>query len=146
VSAAPTSPSVPKERYYQDRHGKIVSEKVAEEGLERLRNRIRSMPDIGERAYLEGFLRALEDEWAQAKARGPVEPLRVTDGKSEYLIGEAPLPESKRRQIFYELVQAQDSGIGDREAYTLVAKRHGITDLTANEIAYEGAAKKWPMP
>jgi hypothetical protein len=135
------------ESYYRDRHGAIVSETETERNLERIRSRIRSMPDNLERAYLEGQLQALEKEWAQMKRQGSVEPLRAVDGSGkEILIGEAPLPESKRRRIFYELVQAQDSGVGDREAYTLIARRHGIPEMTLNEIAYEGAAKKWPMP
>ena len=81
------------------------------------------------------------------KRQGPVEPLRAVDGSgNEILIGEAPLPESQRRRIFYELVQVQDSGVGDREAFTLVARKYGLPELLLNEIAYEGAAKNWPMP
>jgi hypothetical protein len=147
VASSPTPAPAARERYYQDRHGAIVSEIEIERGLEILRSDIRSMPDNGLRAFKEGQLEALEEEWARMKRKGPVEPLRVTVGKGkEILVGEAPLPESKRRRIFFELVQAQDSGVGDRQAYALIANRHGISVLTANEIAYEGAAKKWPMP
>jgi len=135
------------ERYYRDRNGAIVSETETEQNLERIRNNIRSMPDNGLRAYREGQLQYLEEEWARVKRQGPVEPLRAVDGSGkEILIGEAPLPESKRQRIFYELVQAQDSGVGDREAYTLIAQRYGLPERMLNEIAYEGAAKKWPMP
>jgi len=135
------------ERYYRDRHGAIVSETETERNLERIRNNVRSMPDNGERAYMEGVLQSLEEEWARMKRQGPVEPLRAVDGSGKkILIGEAPLPASKRRRIFYELVQAQDAGVGDREAYTLIARRYGLAEMMLNEIAYEGAAKKWPMP
>jgi len=135
------------ERYYRDRLGAVVPEKKMEKGLEEFRQQIQAMPDNALRAFKEGQLQALEKEWARIKQTGPVEPLRAVDGSGkEILIGEAPLPESQRRRIFYELVQAQDSGVGDREAYTLVAKRHGIPEMMLNEIAYEGAAKKWPMP
>jgi len=135
------------ERYYRDRHGAIVSETETERNLERIRNKVRSMLDNGERAYMGGVLQSLEEEWARMKRQGPVEPLRAVDGTGkEILIGEAPLPESKRRRIFYELVQAQDAGVGDREAYTLIARKYGLPEMVLNEIAYEGAAKKWPMP
>ena len=135
------------ERYYRDRHGAIVSERETERTLEQIRNNIRSMPDSALRAYREGQLQFLEEEWARMKRQGPVEPLRAVDGRGkEILIGEAPLPESKRRKIFYELVQAQDAGVGDREAYTLIARRYGLPEMMLNEIAHEGAAKKWPMP
>lgn len=135
------------ERYYRDRHGAIVSETKAERDLEQIRSNIRSMPDNGERAYMEGVFRAVEEEWVRVKQRGPVEPLRAVDGSGKViLIGEAPLPESERRRIFYELVQAQDSGVGDRKAYTLIARKYGLAEKMLNEIAYEGAAKKWPMP
>jgi hypothetical protein len=62
------------------------------------------------------------------------------------VIDEAPLPESKRRNIFWELVAAQDAGIGDSEAYTVVSQRHGLPEQQLFQIAGEGAAKGWPMP
>lgn len=62
------------------------------------------------------------------------------------VIDEAPLPEPKRRKIFYELVATQDAGVGDSEAYTLLARKYGLPEKTLFQIAGEGAAKGWPMP
>jgi len=44
------------------------------------------------------------------------------------VIDEAPLPEAKRRRIFYELVAAQDAGVGDDEAYTIIARKYGLPE------------------
>lgn len=63
----------PKERYYRDSHGAIISETEAESQLWQLRSRIASIPDTAERAYMEGALRALEEEWARIKRQGPIE-------------------------------------------------------------------------
>lgn len=62
------------------------------------------------------------------------------------VIDEAPLPESKRREIFYELVEAQDAGVGDSAAYALMAWKYGLPEKMLFQIAGEGAAKGWPMP
>ena len=62
------------------------------------------------------------------------------------VIDEAPLPEAKRRRIFYELVAAQDAGVGDDEAYTIIARKHGLPEKMVFQIAGEGAARGWPMP
>ena len=62
------------------------------------------------------------------------------------VIDEAPLPEPKRRRVFYELVATQDAGMGDSEAYTLVARKYGLPEKMLFQIAGEGAAKGWPMP
>lgn len=61
-----------REKRYRDRHGAIISERDAEEKLNRIRNRIRAMPDNNQRAYLEGVLRALEEEWDRIKRNGPI--------------------------------------------------------------------------
>ena len=54
--------------YYQDRYGAPISESVAEASLEKIRNKVRSMPDNLERAYWEGVLESMEREWATAKS------------------------------------------------------------------------------
>ena len=56
------------------------------------------------------------------------------------------LPEWKRRKIFFDLVAAQDAGVGDSEAFFLVATRYGLPKATIDRIAVEGVVKKWPMP
>lgn len=53
---------------------------------------------------------------------------------------------SKKRRIYYELVAAQDAGVGDERAYSVVAARHGIPADAARQIAVEGAIQGWPMP
>lgn len=58
----------------------------------------------------------------------------------------APLPESTRRKIFYELARAQDSGVDDTAAYGVIAKRFGIETGVVFQIAGEGALKDWPLP
>ncbi len=80
-------------------------------------------------------------------------PLREAAAKAS-LIGndefiapeESSLSESKRRQIFFELVKAQDAGVGIRESYTLIARKYGLPERMLSDIAYEGVAKKWAMP
>ena len=62
------------------------------------------------------------------------------------IIDEAPLPEWKRRKIFFDLVAAQDAGVGDMEAYVIVGRKYSIPDKMLLQIAGEGAAKGWPMP
>lgn len=58
----------------------------------------------------------------------------------------AQLPESTRRGIFFELCRAQDSGVGDTEAYKVIARRFGVDESTVYQIAGEGAIKQWPLP
>lgn len=61
-----------RERYYRDSKGIIISESEAEGQLQRIRDNIRSMPDNSERAYYEGMLRAVEQEWKRTKQQGPI--------------------------------------------------------------------------
>lgn len=53
--------------------------------------------------------------------------------------------ETKKR-VFFELVAAQDSGVGDNKAYGIIAKRFSIDESTVRKIAVEGSANGWPMP
>jgi len=66
-------------------------------------------------------------------------------------LGEVPsdetgIPEDKRKEIFYELVAAQDKGVGDEEAYSVIAKKYDIDVKTTRKIASEGVVAGWPMP
>lgn len=56
------------------------------------------------------------------------------------------LPEETRKQIFCDLVAAQDRGVGDEEAYEVVARKYEVTVDVVKEIAIEGVMKSWPMP
>jgi hypothetical protein len=51
-----------------------------------------------------------------------------------------------KRKMFYELVAAQDAGVGDERAYFLIAERYNVSVDAVREIAVEGAAQNWPMP
>jgi predicted transglutaminase-like cysteine proteinase len=56
------------------------------------------------------------------------------------------LAEPKKRKIFYELVAAQDAGVGDERAYIIIAKRFNISVAEVQEIGIEGAMRDWSMP
>jgi hypothetical protein len=58
----------------------------------------------------------------------------------------AEIPESTRKQMFYDLVAAQDSGIGDQEAYEVIAQRYGVSVDVVEQVTAEGVTKGWPMP
>ncbi len=51
-----------------------------------------------------------------------------------------------KKKIFFELVAAQDRGVGDNEAYGIIAKRYNMNEDTIRKISIEGAANGWPMP
>ncbi len=51
----------------------MISETEAENQLRQIRGKINSMPDNADRAFLEGVLMALEEEWARIKRQGPIE-------------------------------------------------------------------------
>lgn len=48
-----------------------------------------------------------------------------------------------RQQIFRELVDTQNEGVADEEAYDETAKRWGITVDVVRAIAAEGSEKGW---
>lgn len=56
------------------------------------------------------------------------------------------LSEETRRQIFFDLVAMQDSGVGDEEAFEIVSEKYGVTIDVVREIAIEGVLQGWPMP
>jgi len=62
----------PIERYYRDSHGSIISETEAELKILQIRNELDAMPDNLEKAYLEGVLQAVEEEWDRIKRQGSV--------------------------------------------------------------------------
>jgi len=75
--------------------------------------------------------------------------LQVTVGsvlKNTPTSSDTDIPESVRRQIYYNLVVAQDSGMGTDESYTYIARKHGIPESTVEKIAREGTRRSWPIP
>jgi hypothetical protein len=67
-----TEPSRPRERIYRDGKGNLISEREGEEKMQTLRDQIAAMPDNAKRAYMQGVMKALEEEWARIKSQGPV--------------------------------------------------------------------------
>ena len=55
-------------------------------------------------------------------------------------------PEHHRQLIFYCLVKAQDDGVGDEDAYRIVARQYGLSVDDVREIAIQGVTSGWPMP
>lgn len=53
--------------------------------------------------------------------------------------------ETKKR-IFFELVAAQDRGVGDNEAYGIIAKKFSVGETTVRKIVIEGVGNGWPIP
>lgn len=50
----------------------------------------------------------------------------------------------QRRDIFRDLVAAQDLGAGVRRSYQLVTERFEITEAQLRQIEDEGLEKEWP--
>jgi hypothetical protein len=55
-----------------------------------------------------------------------------------------PLVESERKQIFRDLVEAQDRGLTVERSRRVVAKRYGLNEQRVREIEREGLDGKWP--
>ena len=53
---------------------------------------------------------------------------------------------SKKQKLFFELVAAQDAGVGDERAYFIIAERYNISVDAVRQIGVEGAVQDWPMP
>jgi len=56
------------------------------------------------------------------------------------------LPLATQRKIFYDLVAAQDSGVGDVEAYNVIARKYKVEVAIVRKIGVVGALNNWPMP
>ncbi len=107
-----------------------------------------------------GFYTAGKADWAPNGKWEEAKSVKTGDYSKHRLVietgsavGEVPksvvqaeIPEAKRRKIFYELVAAQDRGVGDQKAYVIVAKRHRVDVSVVRKIAVEGGMKGWPMP
>lgn len=60
--------------------------------------------------------------------------------------GEIDPAESRKKKMFFELVAAQDAGVGDGRAYSIIAERYDVPEEAVREIAIEGVTGHWPMP
>jgi hypothetical protein len=54
------------------------------------------------------------------------------------------LPESKRKEIFLELVQMQDTGASVSESRQIIAERFNLTERQVLRIEKEGLENDWP--
>ncbi len=50
----------------------------------------------------------------------------------------------ERKEIFRELVLAQDLGAGVRQSYQMITERFELTDPQLRQIEDEGLEKEWP--
>ena len=50
----------------------------------------------------------------------------------------------ERKEIFRELVLAQDLGAGVRQSYQIITERYEINDAQLRQIEDEGLDKEWP--
>ena len=58
--------------------------------------------------------------------------------------GEGQLSESRRKEIFLALVEAQDKDLGVAQSRTLVAERFGVSEAQVRQIEREGLDRQWP--
>ena len=57
---------------------------------------------------------------------------------------ESNVPESRRKEVFLALVDAQDREMSVAESRKLVGERFGITEIQVREIEREGMKQQWP--
>ncbi|MDI9433081.1 MAG: hypothetical protein QM570_15300 [Planctomycetota bacterium] len=107
----------------------------------------------------KGLYTAGKAEWAPFGDWGNADQVRTGDytkHKLQLSVGNATgidpdevrvsgLSTELKKEVFFDLVEAQDRGAGNR-AYGIVASRHGLTEDTVRKIALEGQAQGWPMP
>ena len=58
--------------------------------------------------------------------------------------GKQPLPESRRKEIFLALVDAQDRKIAVAQSRTLMMERFHVTESEVRQIELEGVDNQWP--
>jgi hypothetical protein len=57
---------------------------------------------------------------------------------------EESLPEERRKEIFFALVDAQDHEMGVAQSRKLVAERFGVSESQIRQIEHEGLDQQWP--
>jgi hypothetical protein len=60
------------------------------------------------------------------------------------MTADQPIPESRRKEIFLALVEAQDRAMPVAESRAAVARQFGITGEQLREIEREGLNETWP--
>jgi hypothetical protein len=59
-------------------------------------------------------------------------------------VPDKPLPETRRKELFLALVDAQDQEISPAESRKLVATRFGVSEGQVRKIEREGLDNGWP--
>jgi hypothetical protein len=59
-------------------------------------------------------------------------------------LGDTPLAEDRRKEIFLALVDAQDHELDVTQSRKLVADRFGVTETQVRQIEREGLDQGWP--
>ena len=54
------------------------------------------------------------------------------------------LSEDRRKEIFLDLVDAQDHEIGVARSRKMIAQRFGVTENQVRQIEREGLERQWP--
>ncbi len=54
------------------------------------------------------------------------------------------LPETKRKEVFQALVEAQDREMGVSQSRKYIAEHYGITEAQVRQIEREGVDQQWP--
>ncbi len=57
---------------------------------------------------------------------------------------EGQLPESRRKEIFLALVDAQDRAMSVAQSRALIAERFGVSEEQIRQIEHEGLDQQWP--
>jgi hypothetical protein len=57
---------------------------------------------------------------------------------------EEPLPESRRKEIFQALVEAQDRQVSVAQSRRLVSRQFGVSESQVRDIEQEGLDGQWP--
>jgi hypothetical protein len=57
---------------------------------------------------------------------------------------EKSLPEERRKEIFLELVSAQDQEMSTAQSRQMIAERFGISQVQLLQIEREGIDNDWP--
>ncbi len=60
------------------------------------------------------------------------------------LNGTQQAPESRRKEIFFSLVEAQDQKLGVVQSRKLMVENFGVTEREVRRIEEEGIEKQWP--
>jgi hypothetical protein len=58
--------------------------------------------------------------------------------------GDETVPETRRKEIFLALVEAQDQELGVVQSRQLVAERFGVSEDTIKQVEREGIDAQWP--